>query len=73
MPTLYLIILGCCLISFFLGLIWGWFISRKKAEGTIVIEEIENDHDLFRFDLGLDLDDIKVRKQIIFDVRVEKP
>ena len=71
----YIFLVAGFLCAFAGGFLVMYFIhlSKKFPEGTIVIEEYpEGEADLFRFDLPLELDDIKTAKKIIFNVHVEK-
>lgn len=67
-----LFILGY-ILAFLGGFLLMLFFHLKTPEGTIVIEERpEEETDLFRIDMPLQIEEIKQKKRIIFDVKVEK-
>lgn len=61
------------ILAFVGGFLVMLFFHLRMPEGTIVIEERPNEEtDLFRIDMPLQLDEIKQKKKIVFDVKVEK-
>ena len=60
-------------LAFIGGFLIMLAIHLKTPEGTIVIEEWDDDGpDLFRFDMPLQLEELKAKKRIIFKVKVTK-
>lgn len=54
------------------GALIMYFIQNRTPEGTIIIEERSDETDLFKFELPIELDEIKAKKKILFNIIVQK-
>lgn len=61
--------LAVVLIAAAIGFILGVALTKKKIDGTIIIEPTEdNDRERLIWKLDMDLDDIKKHSQVVFNV-----
>lgn len=61
--------LAVVLIAAAIGFLLGIILTKRKNDGTIVIEPTEdNERERLIWKLDMDLDDIKKRNQIVFRV-----
>lgn len=72
METSCILFIAGYILAFAGGFLLMLFFHLRVPEGTIVIEENPDDADLFRFDMPLELDEIKSKKRIVFKVQVTK-
>lgn len=63
---LWTIIVG--VLSFFIGFIFAKIFYKKHYDGAILIENGEEDRELMRWVLDMELDEIKEKKIIVFKV-----
>lgn len=63
--TIFIVSIAIALI---IGFIFGFLLSKSKPNGTIIIEETEDNRERIRWVLDMDLDEIREQKKIIFKV-----
>lgn len=68
MPDIYVkIIIGalCLIVGYLIGKFWD---DKETFDGTIVIEPGEDDREVMRWVLDMELDDISQKEKILFKV-----